>query len=113
LQESFLLKIALVVSVLGIVFLYLISTQIELNDTTIEKITSGSAEDKVSVTGLVTSVKQSGQTTFITLSQTNNVDVVVFSKNLSLAAGDVVKIIGKVQDYNGKKEIIADKVEMK
>ena len=112
-NESFLLKIALVVSVLGIVFLYLISTQIELNDTTIEKITSGSVEDKVSVTGLVTSVKQSGQTTFITLSQTNDVEVVVFSKNLSLAAGDVVKIIGKVQDYNGKKEIIADKIEIK
>jgi DNA/RNA endonuclease YhcR with UshA esterase domain len=112
-DESFLLKIALVVSVLGIIFLYLISTQIELNDTTIEKITSGSVEDKVSVTGLVTSVKQSGKTTFITLSQTNNVDVVVFSKDVNAAAGDNVKITGRVQDYNGKKEIIADRVEMK
>jgi RecJ-like exonuclease len=112
-DESILLKIALVVSVIGIVFLYLISSQIELNDTTIEKITSGNVEDVVSVTGLITSVKQSGQTTFITLTESNDISVVAFSKNMSLAAGDTVKVIGKVQDYNGKKEIIADRVERK
>jgi aspartyl/asparaginyl-tRNA synthetase len=111
-DENILLKVALSVSVIGIIVLFLISTQIELSDTTIEKITSGSAEDKVSVTGTIKSIRQTGSATFILLTQASDLDVVVFSENLSMDVGETIKVTGKVQDYKGKKEIMADSIKI-
>ncbi len=111
-DEPFLLKIALCVSVIGIVILYFISSQIEINDTTIEKITSGKSEEMVSVTGIIKEIKSTGQVTFITLSQEQEVEVVVFSGNTTLFPGDAIKVIGKTKEYKGKKEILADSIKI-
>jgi len=55
-QEKTLLKIALMVSLTGIVILYLISSNIELNEKNIEKITIDNKDEFVKVRGLVSRV---------------------------------------------------------
>ena len=51
---------------------------------------------------------------FIELSQQVPVSVVVFTDNdfTNLNKDDFVEIEGKVQEYNGKEEIIADKIKV-
>ena len=106
LNEKFLLKLALLVSVLGLVSLFIISKNIEISDTTIEKITNEEIQGNVQITGKVKEIINRGSVTILTISQESEIEVIAFG-NVSLNKGDTVEISGKTSDN----EIIADKIE--
>ena len=112
-KETTLLKIALICSLVGLIVLYFISTKIELKDYK-PNILNRNVGDDVKLTGIVGKITDKGDVVFIEVSQQNPVTVVLFTKedNIKLKNGDDVEVIGKVQDYNGKKEIIADKIRV-
>ena len=112
-KETTLLKIALICSLVGLIVLYFISTKIELKDYK-PNILNRNVGDDVKLTGIVGKITDKGDVVFIEVSQQNPVTVVLFTKedNIKLKNGDNVEVIGKVQDYNGKKEIIADKIRV-
>ena len=110
-DERFLLKLALIISVVGLIALFIISTNIEINDTTIEKITSEEIEGDVVITGIVKEITEKSGTTFIIIKQESDINVIVFSDNLNLSKGETVKITGTVEEYQNQKEIIADKIQ--
>ncbi len=110
-KEKKLLILALLVSVLGLISLYIISEKITINDTTIEKITNEEITGNVVVQGQILDITKTDKVSLITLSQKKDILVVAFS-NVSLNRGDHVEVHGRVEEYNNKKEIIADKIEL-
>ena len=112
-KETTLLKIALICSLAGLITLYFISTKIEIKDYK-PNILNRNVGDDVQLKGIVTKINDKGNVVFVDVSQQNSVSVVLFTdnNNLNFKNGDNVEVIGKVQEYNGKNEIIAQKIRI-
>ena len=112
-KETTLLKIALICSLVGLVALYFISTKIEIRDYKPNLLNKNIGDD-VNLKGTITKITDKGNVVFIEVNQQNPVNVVLFTEdsNLKLKNGDNVEIVGKVQEYNNKNEIIAQKVRI-
>ncbi|MBI2558154.1 hypothetical protein HYW20_02420 [Candidatus Woesearchaeota archaeon] len=112
-KETTLLKIALICSLVGLVLLYFISTKIEVKDYK-PNILNKNVGDDVKLTGKVSKITDRGDVVFIEVDQQSPINVVLFTDNdnLKLSNGDNVEVIGKVQEYNGKNEIIAEKIRL-
>ena len=111
-KENTLLKIALICSLVGLAVLYFISSKIEIKDYRPNLLNKNIGED-VKLQGTVTKVTGKNDVVFIEVSQKNTINVVAFTKdNFQLKYGDNIEVIGKVQEYNGKNEIIAQKIRV-
>jgi|SRR3989338_5420537 len=114
-KENTLLKIALICALVGLAGLYFISTRIEARDYSSYK--SGSINedvgDDVKLKGTVAKVTDKGNVIFIEVIQQSPVNIVLFTEddNLKLKPNDFVEVSGKVQEYNGKSEIIAQNIK--
>mgnify|MGYP001563330956 CR=1 FL=1 len=111
-KETTLLKIALISSLIGLIILYFISTKIEVKD--YKPILNKNIGEDVKLKGTVTKITDRGTVVFIEVNQQNPITVVLFTDddNLKLKDGDNVEVIGEVQEYNGKNEIIAQKIRV-
>lgn len=112
-KETTLLKIALVCSLVGLFALYFISTKIDVKDYKPSILSKNIGED-VKLNGIVAKISDAGDVVFIEVNQQNLVTVVLFTDDdsLKLQAGDNVEVIGEVQEYKGKQEIIAQKIRV-
>ena len=111
-KESTLLKVALACSLIGLFALYLISAKIEVRDYR-PSLLNGNAGEDVRLHGTITKVTDKGGVVFIEVNQQNPVAVVLFTNSdVKLSAGDSVEIVGEVQEYNGKEEIIAQEIKV-
>ena len=112
-KETLLLKIALICSLVGLVALFFISQRIELKDYKPDFLNKN-VGDSVKLSGKISKVTTGNNVVFIELIQQVPVSVVIFSDKefTSLNKDDFVEIEGKVQEYNGKEEIIADKIRI-
>ncbi|MEK6946083.1 MAG: hypothetical protein AABX32_00595 [Nanoarchaeota archaeon] len=111
-KETILLKIALICSLVGLVALFFISQRIELKDYKPDFLNKNIGES-VNLSGKISKITAGNNVVFIELSQQVPVSVVVFTdKNVNLNENDFVEISGKIQSYNGKEEIIADKIKV-
>lgn len=104
-DDKFLLKIALVVSVLGIIGLFLVTEIIEIPLQKIEELEEG---DYVKIVGEIISINQKDTMTFFQIKdETGKIDVVYFDL-VELEEGIELEVEGQVEEYKGKLEIIAD-----
>ena len=112
-KETTLLKIALACSLVGLVALYFISTRIDVKDYK-PSILNKNIGDDVKLKGTVAKISDAGSVVFIEVNQQNPVTVVLFTDDdsLKLQDGDSVEVIGEVQEYKGKNEIIAQKIRV-
>ena len=113
-DEKQILKISLVVSLLGIVALFIISSGIDLE--AVVSLEGIPEEETVVVKGLVGRVSDTEKVVFVEVwnEKIEKTTAVVFKDApLSLVEGDYVEITGTVEDYEGKKEIIGNKVVKK
>ena len=112
-KENTLLKIALICSLMGLIILYFISAKIEIKDYKPNLVNENIGDD-VRLEGIVTKISDKGSVVFVEVSQQSPVTVVLFTDedNVNLKNGDEVEVIGEVQEYNGKNEIIAQKVRV-
>jgi len=108
------LKISIAIAVLGIIALFFIT---QFNNETIVKIKDLKIGQIGTISGMVTSIYVSkDDNVFLKISDnTGGIDVVVFkSSNIDLAYelenGDQVAVLGRVDDYKGKLEIIAKEI---
>ena len=114
-QEKTLLKLALITSLLGILALYLISDNIDLEESNIERITLDNKDEFVKVIGKVSRVVDTEKVTILDIMQPNEITVVLFKtddRKTIIQEGDQVEIIGKVDEYEGSLEIIAHKARI-
>jgi len=112
-KETTLLKIALICSLAGLFILYLISTKIQIRDYMPNKLNENIGDD-IKLQGTVTKITDKGSVVFVEVNQQSPVTVVLFAddKNFKLNNGDSIEVIGEVQEYNGKNEIIAQKIRV-
>jgi len=113
-DENILLKASIACTVIGLIVLYIIAGKMEINETTINRITSGMSDDDVIVKGSVSRVTDKENIMIIELEKKEKLSVVMFKQNypgfIDLSKGDYIEVTGKVEDYNGEKEIIAENV---
>ena len=111
-KETTLLKIALICSLVGLIVLYFISSKIEVKE--YKPVLSKNIGDDVKLNGIVSKITDRGNVVFIEVIHQNPVTVVLFTDddNLKLRNGNNIEVIGKVQEYNGKNEIIAEKIRV-
>ena len=114
-KETTLLRIALICSLVGLVILYFVSDNIEINERNIEKITMADKDEMVKVSGIITGVINSEKVTILKIMKPEEIMVVMFkseNQTMPFKQGNEVEIIGKVDEYEGKMEIIASKVRI-
>ena len=114
-REKTLLKIALIISLLGLLGLYIISGNIEIKEKNIEKITLENKDEFVKLRGIVNKVIDTEKVTIMEITQPQQITVVLFkdeNKTMSIQQGNQVEIFGKVDEYEGKLEIIADRLRV-
>jgi aspartyl/asparaginyl-tRNA synthetase len=112
-KESTLLKIALICSLVGLTALYFTSTRIEVKDYRPSLLNKNIGDD-VKLNGFVSKITDKGNVIFIDVNQQYPITVVLFTDddNLKLKSGDNIEVIGEVQEYKGKTEIIAEKIRV-
>ncbi len=111
-QEKTLKKISIIGSLLGLILLFILAQSIEIGDKQIDKITMGDIEQSVKVTGMVTKVTDRDKVMFIEISEKAKVNALLFKKgNITIEKGDLVEIIGKVDEYNNEPQIIINEIK--
>jgi DNA/RNA endonuclease YhcR with UshA esterase domain len=114
-KETTLLKIALICSLLGLLILYLISDNTEIKEKNIEKITLDNKDEFVKLKGIVNNVVDTEKVVIMEITQPQQMIVVLFkdeNKTMPIQQGNEVEVIGKVDEYEGKLEIIADRLRV-
>ncbi|MFQ5474623.1 MAG: OB-fold nucleic acid binding domain-containing protein [Candidatus Nanoarchaeia archaeon] len=105
-KEKTLLKMSLISAILGIVILFIISGKMVIPDF--------SGEDApVSTKAMITRVHRTNTTTFLSVQQRSDTDVVLFkSTNVPVREGDLIEIRGTTEKKEGKIQIIADEIRI-
>lgn len=114
-REKTLLKIALIVSLAGLLILYIISGNIEIKEKTLEKITLENKDEMVKVRGIVSRLTDTEKVAIMEITQPAEVTVVLFkgsNESIPIKEGNEVEIIGKVDEYEGKLEIVAQRARI-
>lgn len=104
-KDSFILKAAVLTAIIGIGVLFLVMITAELPSSII----MSEIDSEVRISGLVNSVKNYGQITIVTLDFKDRVDVVLF-EDINLTGQ--LEVVGKVDVYNGKRQLVAEKVKV-
>jgi DNA/RNA endonuclease YhcR with UshA esterase domain len=113
-QEKTILKVSLIVILIGLSFLFFYAEELELQN--VAEIDSIPAEEEVKMSGIIGKVTNSEKVIFLKLEAEKKeyVDVLLFNEEeIFLKEGDYVEISGTIEDYQGKKEIIANKIVKK
>jgi len=114
-REKTLLKIALIISLLGLLGLYIISGNIEIKEKNIEKITLENKDEFVKLRGIVNKVIDTEKVAIMEIMQPQEITVVLFKnedKAIQIKDGNEVEVIGRVGEYEGKLQIVADRLRV-
>ncbi len=108
-KEKTLLRIAIIGALSGVFLLYVISDNIELDESSIEKIKGEEMGNDVKVRGVVKDVFNGEKISIITITQPEEMKVLIM-ENVSFSEGDYIEVIGEVDEYNGEREVIGNRV---
>ena len=112
-KESFLIKLALGTSLAGLLILFFISGNLDVEEKPLGKISVENLEDYVKIRGQVSGITHTENAVFLKVTQPQEMDIVVFKDTpLNLSKGAHVEIIGKVDEYGNKPEILAELIRV-
>lgn len=112
-NDKTLLRIALLGSVVGVVILLLLSEQIGVQKEVISRLDGVPEGKEVEVVGKILRFSDKGKVAFVEIAEQKieAVNVVLFKdRNITLREGDIVRVTGSVEEYEGKKEILGNRV---
>jgi len=113
-EEKTILNISLICVILGLFFLFLYAEEFDAQ--VVEQLEMIPPEEEVMIKGIITKMSRYDTTVFLEVAgeRIETMDVVVFpEEEIFLTEGAYVKISGMVEEYQGKKELIASKIVMK
>lgn len=114
-QEKTLLILSLVGSLLGIFILFFISNNLELDKSSIDKITFSDVDKNVKVMGNVEEIFENEKVMILEINQLQKMKVVIFKDNnesIDIKKNDYIEVIGKVEEYENELEIIGKRVRI-
>ena len=112
-DEKKLYFISIVVTILGLAFLYFYAEEVDLE---VKELDAIKPNEFIKLQGVLTRVEAKDRVIFLQLQgeKVITTDVILFtSEELFLKPGDYVEVEGMVEEYQGKKEVIANKVKIK
>jgi len=112
-EEKTVKLVSIIVIVIGLTFLFFYSQKLELPATAE---LDSSAPETVMMKGTVKNLQVTDKAVFFELNGEKVVtsEVILFpDQSIYLRDGDHVEITGQVEEYKGKKEVVADKVVLK
>jgi hypothetical protein len=109
-EDKTLLNISLIITFAGIVALLILSYYDKIPEKNFNEITSSYTGSAMKVQGTVKQVYTHNSSISLKLEQTCLMDVTIFEKDQNYTVGDNLAVTGTVQEYNGKMEILADKI---
>jgi len=117
LSDSFILKISLLISVLGLGFLTVYSISLQPIQTSIESISFKDIGQRVSIEAKTIKLQLSEKALIFWVAENNRtLQAVKFSYSLDdlllLQQNKQVKLTGTIQEYEGKLEIVVEKMEV-
>ncbi|MBW2967564.1 hypothetical protein KY362_03695 [Candidatus Woesearchaeota archaeon] len=110
-KESTLLRIALVVSIIGIGGLFLMLRGVEVDEAIIGKLDEHVEEDVV-VTGVVMGVTELDGVTFVLLQKDETVSITLFGRTPDIETGDLIQVRGTVSKEGDELEIMGEEVRV-
>ena len=113
-EEKTLLSASLIMVLLGLTFLYFYAEEVQIRAA--QQLGNLPPEEEVRLQGVISRVSQQDRVAFIELQgeRVETIDVFLFAdEDVYLQEGDYVEITGTVEEYQGKKEVIASKIVKK
>ena len=113
-DEKIIFKISLIIVIFGLVFLTFYSDGLELKS--VERIDSALPEQEIKLKGVINKLTTTEKVSFIELEgqKVEKTKVILFpDEEIYLKQGDYVELSGTVEEYQGEKEVIANKVVVK
>ncbi|MEM5825959.1 MAG: OB-fold nucleic acid binding domain-containing protein [Candidatus Aenigmatarchaeota archaeon] len=115
-SDKQLMRISLIITILGIIFLSIFSILTTYKEVKIDEIDYNMIGYKIKIFGRVANdPKLSKNTLLFVLSDEDNnkINVVMFNvKEIFISKGNRILILGRVGEYNNELEIIASKIEV-
>ena len=111
-QERNLKQTALFISLLGLAILYVYAQETDLKPT-LESLNQLPKSSQVTLQGKIAQLQHTDKGTFLTLEaqRQETTQVIIFHpESLYLKEGNQIQAQGAVEQYNGKTEIIAEKI---
>jgi len=98
---------AVICSIVGVIILWFISGTI-LPD---ESISYANIDNSVIIQGEIRRMVPGENLVLIDVERLANIKVVVFSsENLSVSEGDTIEVVGVLEEYEGKLEVVAERI---
>lgn len=111
-NESLLLKAAMITAVLGIIAIALIAKLTDIKEISLGDAKQADEDAMVKVTGTVERVSSKEGFSIISIRKEESMTVVLFD-SINLSKEQKVEVTGKVQEYEGEKELVAEKIVVK
>ena len=113
-NETHIKKLCVLLSIIGLFFLYIIVLMQTIQPYKIEELNDTLLGDKIKTCGTIQSQKYSvGGTYFIVLYDIKQIEVVFFNALADILEydnNDIVCVVGRLKKYNQKLEIIGEKI---
>jgi len=109
-EDETLITISLSVAMIGIIILLLFSFYDKIPEKSFNEITSKDTGSVIKANGTIKQIYEHNNSLTLKIKQECLMDVMLFDKNNNFSIGENVIVQGKIQEYNGKQEIIADKI---
>ena len=113
-KESTIFKISIFCIIIGLLFLLFYAEEVDLG--LVGSIETVGVEETVMIKGEITRISQHEKVIFVEVEgyTASTTKVIVFNdENIFLEKGDHVELTGVVEQYEGKKEVIANKIVKK
>lgn len=112
-QEKLLLKISLIGALIGILILFFLSEHfINVDEVSIEKLDELNEGTDVKIKGIVRRLTDLEKIAILDISQPKSVTVILFKEgNLTIKEGDYIQVVGEIEEYEGKMELIANEIK--
>ena len=113
-KERTILIASLIVTILGLLFLFLYADELDLK--VVENMDTIQLQEPIRIYGKVLEATTTDKVIFLKMEgeRVETVDIIVFNdEDILVRPGDNVEIQGVVEEYNGKKEIIASSVVLR
>jgi hypothetical protein len=100
-------------SIIGILFLFVISQNLEIKEIPLNKLSNQNLGEKILVKGKIQEISYQKSSIEIVLENQNksNLEIIMFTdKILNLKQNQTVQIYGKLDSYRNKLQLIVDKI---
>lgn len=114
-KEKTLIIISSICFLTGILIMFSLAQFLSIDEIVINKITKEDLTKKVKIRGVVKNIIDTESVAIIKVSEEASIDVILFkedNESIGLKAGEIIEVIGSVEEYEENLEIIGQRVRV-